>query len=447
MKYAVASFGDSAMYSYVNSFWLFYMTTVSGIPPATAGTITAIGVVAHAVAGPFFAGWSDRSRHKLGRRRSFILFSALPIGFSLCMMFAQLPFEGLLKVAALVVFGSAFYMLFAAFFIPHLAWGAEIATGYHERTTIRTLAFVMYSVGFFLGSVMPTLTVEKFGESGMSAAASWSLTTVIVAVISVAAILFTAITIREKPPAHGRPNTKFSLKILAFDYWQALKLRPLRLLIIATIAYMVTNALFAADRMYLFTFKMGYSGALISALMLLLGVLSIVLAFPMMKLAKRFDKRTMLIACFGLTAIPIFIMRFVEITNLPLVLLLLCLIGVASVSYWQLIPATFYDICEVDEYENHVKRAGTITSTMSIAESLGSAIGIQILGLRLQFGGFVSGAATQSASAINAILDCFTIIPGIMLIIAAVAMFRFPITKQKFEAIKKELNERGKSEE
>jgi GPH family glycoside/pentoside/hexuronide:cation symporter len=171
-------------------------------------------------------------------------------------------------------------------------------------------------------------------------------------------------------------------------------------------------------------------------------VLSIVLALPMMKLAKRFDKRTMLIACLGGTGIPVFAMRFVGVSNLPLLLVLFCLFGVASVSYWQLIPATFYDICEVDEYENRVKRAGVITSAMPIAESIGSAIGIQILGLRLQFGGFVSGAATQSSSAINAIFDCFTIIPGITLIIAAIAVIRFPITKQKFEAIKRELRER-----
>jgi Na+/melibiose symporter-like transporter len=121
---------------------------------------------------------------------------------------------------------------------------------------------------------------------------------------------------------------------------------------------------------------------------------------------------------------------------------LLCAYGVTNIAYWQLIPATFYDICEVDEYENHVKRAGTITSAMPIAEAIAAAIGMQALGIWLQLRGFESGAATQSADALDAIMDCFTIVPGVLLVIAALIMVRFPITKHRFEEIKQALKER-----
>ncbi|MDR0356950.1 MAG: MFS transporter [Clostridiales Family XIII bacterium] len=448
LKYAVASGGDSAMYSYVNSFWLFYMTTVSGVPPAAAGSITAIAMVFHAVSGPFFAGISDRSRHKLGRRRPFLIFSSLPLGFILCLMFSRLPFEGSLRVVVLTVLGAAFWIAFAAFFIPHLAWGAEITTDYNERTTIRTLSFVMYAIGAVLGNTAPTAFVSEFGEASMSEPASWQLTTVIVAVISAGSIMFTGIAIRERrPPYETKSLGKFSLKTLALDYWQALKLRPLRLLIYAVVAYMITNTLITADRMYVFTFKLGYSGQTISLIMLVFGALGIALATPVLRLAKRFDKRAILVVCLGVSGCSIFAMRFTDITNLPSLTAFLCIFVVASTSYWQLIPATFYDICEVDEYENRVKRAGTITSILPITEAIASAVGMQILGLWLQFRGFISGAATQTPAALDAIMDCFTIVPGIMLILAALAMFRFPITKRTFEEIKEALNERNAENE
>jgi GPH family glycoside/pentoside/hexuronide:cation symporter len=339
-------------------------------------------------------------------------------------------------------FGVVFWMLFAAFFIPHLAWGAEITTDYNERTTIRTFSFVLYTVGFILGNVLPTISVEGFDKNGFSEATSWLLTTVIIAGASAAAILFTGIAIRERPSVRSKPLTKFSLKALALDYWQVLKLRPLRLLIFVVAAYLIANALVTADRMYLFTFNMGFSGSLISILMLLTGTLGVVLAVPMLKLAQRYDKRKMLIICLGAGGIITAAMRFVGVDDLPSMVFLLCAYGITTVAYWQLIPATFYDICEVDEYENHVKRAGTITSTMPIAQSIAAAIGMQALGILLQFRGFTSGAETQSAEALDAIMDCFTLVPGVLLVIAALIMVRFPITKQKFEEIKRALAER-----
>ncbi|MDR2156501.1 MAG: MFS transporter, partial [Clostridiales Family XIII bacterium] len=352
MKYAVASGGDSAMYSYVNTFWLFYMTTVAGIPPAAAGAVTAIGVVTHAAAAPFFAGWSDRSRHRLGRRRPFLLFSALPLGFFLCCMFAKLPLAEPYRLIALLLFGIGFWIAFAAFFIPHLAWGAEIAADYHERTAIRTFSFVMYGAGVLIGNALPTVVLDKFTAEGLGETAAWLLFTVILAFFSTGSILFTGASIREQPARGDRPLEKFSLKSLAADYWQVMKLRPLRLLTCAVAAFLIANTVIVADRMYVFTFKMGYSGTSISLIMIFFGLLGIALSAPMMKLAKRFDKRTMLVACLGVSGCLIFAMRFVGISSLPALLFFMCVFVTASTAYWQLIPAAFYDICEVDEYEN-----------------------------------------------------------------------------------------------
>jgi Na+/melibiose symporter-like transporter len=299
----------------------------------------------------------------------------------------------------------------------------------------------MYTVGFLLSNVMPTLTVDGFGKAGLSDTSSWLLTSVIVAGLSSGAILFTGLSIREPSSEQTKPLSKFSLKTLAADYWQVLKLRPLRLLIFAVIAYLTANTLIVADRMYVFTFQMGYSGTFISMIMLLFGLLGIVLAIPMMKLAKRFDKRSMLFVCLGLGGCALAAMRFIGVSSLPALIFLMCVFAVASTAYWQLMPAAFYDICEVDEYENHVKRAGTITSTLPMAEAIASAVGMQVLGFWLQFKGFTSGATIQSPSALAAIFDCFTFVPGILLVVAALIMLRFPITKQRFETIKRALND------
>jgi GPH family glycoside/pentoside/hexuronide:cation symporter len=452
LKYSIASNGDSTLYSYVNSFWLYYMTTVSGIPPAVAGTVAATGIVCQAVASPFFATWSDRFEHRLGKRRPFLIFASLPLGFTACLMFSELPLTGSLRIAALFFLGAVFWILFAAFFIPHLAWGAEIATGYNERTTIRTYSYVMYTIGFLVGSALPTVALERLEIAGYGDASSWLGITIVLAGLAAVSILFTGLSIREPSSLRtdGRTGdvSAFSLKALARDYAQVLKLRPLRLLIFAVFAFLVGNSMTVSDRMYALTFQMGFSGSFISLLMLVFGLLGIVLAAPMMSLAKRFDKRTALILCLAVCGCVMAAMRFFDIANAHIAFLLLLFFAyiIVSTAYWQLMPATFYDICEIDEYENGIRRAGTITSTLPMAQAIASAVGIQLLGIRLQLGGFEAGAAVQSPEAIAAIYDCFTLAPGLLFAAAALFLYRFPITKARFETIKSELAVRRAAE-
>jgi GPH family glycoside/pentoside/hexuronide:cation symporter len=288
--------------------------------------------------------------------------------------------------------------------------------------------------------------VEGFGGAGLGEAAAWLCVTAIVAAPSCGGILYTGLSVREAPSlAPADASAGFSLRALARDYRQVLKLRPLRLLIFAVMAYLIGNSMVVADRMYAFTFQMGFSGSFISGLMLVFGLLGIFLAVPMMRLAQRFGKRTMLIACLGVCGCVMAAVRFVDIArfSLPPLLLLLLVYAVASTAYWQLMPATFYDICELDEYENGVRRAGAITSTLPIAQSIASAVGMQLLGLWLELRGFSSGAASQSPAALAAIFDCFTLAPGLLFAVAALFMLRFPISKQRFETIKRELARRA----
>ena len=49
--YGLAGVGDSALYNIMGTFALFFLTTVAGVDPAIAGTITAIGSVWDTICG------------------------------------------------------------------------------------------------------------------------------------------------------------------------------------------------------------------------------------------------------------------------------------------------------------------------------------------------------------------------------------------------------------
>ena len=59
-SYGVAAISDNAMYTLAGTYLLLFLTTVAGVSPAVAGTISAIGSVWEAMCAPIVGYKSDR---------------------------------------------------------------------------------------------------------------------------------------------------------------------------------------------------------------------------------------------------------------------------------------------------------------------------------------------------------------------------------------------------
>ena len=132
----------------VNFYLLKFSTDVLLIAPATIGFLLLIARVWDAVTDPA-AGWlSDRTNTSLGRRRPWFLGSALPLGGSIVMLWS--PPESLTGTPLTLWIGAAillFYTAYTAFRVPHIAMGAELSRGYHDRTRVFGIMQMVESVG------------------------------------------------------------------------------------------------------------------------------------------------------------------------------------------------------------------------------------------------------------------------------------------------------------
>ena len=68
------------------------------------------------------------------------------------------------KFVYYLVLSILFRISFSTFEIPNNAFGAEIASGYDERTRLRTLSRIFSIIGNTLGYVMPLWVLEFFSE-------------------------------------------------------------------------------------------------------------------------------------------------------------------------------------------------------------------------------------------------------------------------------------------
>ena len=98
-------------------------------------------------------------------------------------------------------------------------------------------------------------------------------------------------------------------------------------------------------------------------------------------------------------------------------------------------PSMIYDVCEAEELATGERHSGQVISLQALSESASTAVGSLILGVILQSAGFQESAAVQTAGALTWVSNCFTLIPGICMVLVAVIIDRYPIDKHSFARI------------
>lgn len=446
--YASAAFGDAAAYSFINAFLLFFLTTTAGVQPAAAGAITIAGAVWNTLVNPIIGYLSDNARTRWGRRRPFMLFMALPLAASLFMLFTAVELlpeiRPLYYGAVLIIFWTAY----TGFFIPYLALGAEYTQDYNERTELRSYASIFNMLGNLVGLVLPTAFVEFLCGQGLSSAGAWSVTGVSVGVFAAVSILLTARAAKDRDigvPREEEERIPINLKLIFSEYLQVLKLKPIQYLLLTSLFALICITMFSSDLVYYFTYNHGLSAGQVSGMFLYRTCICILLILIVQKISAATDKRTSLLLVFAVGAISVLIARLTGVEGMVQLCIFVFFVAVSTSIYWQLMPAIIYDVCEYDELETGKKRQGAIVSLQGLVEALSAGIGSQLLGIILQVGGFDGEAEVQTQRALLWVENSVTIVPAIFLVLAFIALYKYPITKERFVEIQKKLEEKKKS--
>lgn len=444
--YASAALGDAASYALINMFLLFFLTTVAGIEPAAAGTITIVGALWNTLINPIVGYISDNAATKWGRRRPFMFIMSMPIAASVFMLFTAVgvvpEIKPLYYGAILVIFWTAY----TSFFVPYLALGAEYTQDYNERTELRSYASVFNMMGNLIGMVLPSIFVDFLCGLGLSQAGAWSVAGATVGIFSMISIMITVKAAKTKDldcSSEDVPSLpKFNLSQIFGEYWQVLKLKPIQYLLFTSLFALVSYAIFSSALVYYFTYNHGLSASAISGMLLYRTGVCIVLIFIAKRLSAATDKRTVLLLVFAVGAVSVTIAKFTGVHGLAQLLIFVFFVAISTSIYWQLMPAIIYDVCEYDELETGKKRQGAIVSLQGLVEALATGIGTQVLGIVLQIGGFDGEAATQTETALGWVETSVTVLPAVFLVLAFAALYKYPITKKRFEEIQQELEKR-----
>ena len=114
--------------------------------------------------------------------------------------------------------------------------------------------------------------------------------------------------------------------------------------------------------------------------------------------------------------------------------------GIAFGAAPTLLRSMMADLTDEDELRQGNKRAGLFFALLTTTNKLGSALGVGVsfAVLELVFG-FVP-RVENPASAINGLLITYCVGTALGLLLAYVSVLRYPLTKDKHEAIRAELD-------
>ena len=453
LSYGIGGVADNAMYTLAGTFLLFFLTSVAGIRPAAAGTIVAIGSIWEVICGPISGYLSDHMESRYGKRKPFLLMAAFPVAIATSLLFTAIDASYTFRLIYYLVMTLLFWQAFAMFFVPYMAWGSDLTDDYQERTVLRSYAYLFNQLGMALGMVLPSILVDMLMNMGRSKGFSWSMVGVTVGFFSCAALLISALTIHvtdnpnfQKDPNRKKMDLRELLKIFP-DYVEILRVRPVQYIIGASLLYLIANTMFSSDRVYFFTYNASLSAAKISIVMLVITVTGVALAPLVARVCGFTDKKNVFIGGLLATGILLTGSRFIP-TSSFLGCCAVCLIySVGNTCYWQLMPSMIYDVCEADELASGKKRSGQVISLQALSESLSTAIASQILGIILEGAGFNEAAAVQTGTALGWIENCYSLIPGLCMIVVALIVIRHPVNHVSFARILDALDRREKGEE
>ena len=410
---------------------LKFSTDVLLIPPGVMGVLLGLAFVWDAISDPMAGFLSDRTRSHLGRRRSWMFASALPVGLGFFALWS--PPESLHGTALTVWLGLSLLLFFTAWTamsVPHLALGAELTTDYHDRSRVFGGRQIIDFGGILLAA--GALSLLEVADDPRAVARTIGLAG---GAAAVALILFGAARTRERPEYQGRG---------ARSPWAALRdvlgNRYARILMGVFFLEMLGLSLLLTLMPYATQYLLAQPGK--TGLLLASAIVAALLFYPLwFPLSRRFGKRNPWIVATLVKAAAMGAMLFIHGGQAGLLLVLTVVVGATQGAAMILGPSIKADVVDVDEYRTGERKEGSYFAIWDLARKAATGLAIAITGAVLQLAGFEPNV-TQTQSAEFAIRSLFAGLPLILHVLAALLLLRFHLSHEEHASMRRTIETR-----
>jgi Na+/melibiose symporter-like transporter len=455
--YSLGLFGFQAVVGLLNSYQAEFDGSILGANVSIVAILILVAKIVSAVADPVVGNLVDRSNSKLGKFKSMILYSLVPLLVMTAVVFVKVPFKG---------FG-----LYAWIFVTYLIWSIAMTMGDvpsqgiasaltpnpTERTNVVSISNTFKQVGFSACVVIVPIVCliipngskvfVKSGETDTPMIASEYLGVAILTAI-LGCALFALIPLINKE----RVTNTSSEKTTAKDMINALKNNKPFMLVIVSYFLGFGRQMAMGIQVQAATVILG-SQNLVAVLGIVTAVGSMISMALCPMLIKKLNERNayILLSVYGFAAsIFSFIIGhfwFQNPSNMVLTVLFyasLFLIGLqfGAVTLMPMIMTA--DAVDYYEYETGKRMEGAcysiLTLTIKVCLALGTAVGLIFVQASGYYSALDTGSFTNNTKDI--IFFAYTALPGVLALISIIPMLKYDIVGEKKEKISTALAQR-----
>lgn len=427
--------GDSAVAIVLMStilFLSFFYTDVFGLKPTDMGIMFVIVKVFDAIIDPLIGIATDHTKTRWGKYRPYILFSAVPFGISIWLLFTTPDFDYSLKLAWAYVTYVIMTLFFTLISIPYVSLIGVITDDPKERLSANSYRFVMTKlVMFSIGYIVP-LGANYFGKS--SPQVGYQITMGAMAILATLLCIYCFATVKER--VH-HPKSDLSAKeqikyLFKNEQWVVLAL---------TIAVMMAGGVIRGSvGFYYALYYLSDNDYSYVSLFFVVGVVASVLSMLSCSwFTNRYDKiklfrQTQYIAfAFG-------VLMYFAVQTGDMILGLIFYFLITYFSEMQL-PIYWSSIAESVDYgeaKSGKRVSGLAFGFILFFQKLGIAVAGGFVGFALAHYGYSPGT-TQSTSTLVGLSLMMTVFPAITNLIVGLIMKKYVINDTYYEEIKENL--------
>lgn len=445
---------ESLLYNMFYTYYLVFLTDVIKMDPLLAGTVSFISIIWDAVTDPIIGSFADRNG---ADKRRFMSKAAFPLGVLFVAAFINIGVKSsVLQFIYYTAVAMLFWLAYTIYTIPYYAVVAEITEDYDERTRIRSTSSLINTVAIFLGNALPAVLPALFAGlviSGnkMGDSAGWTITAVIMAVLS---IIFALITVKslknirlQKAEAKPDLNDKKSIKEIFSEFFEVLKIKPFKWFAVFIVFFLMASSMIQSSFEYMIKDLVGADPETWMTVVIVELVVVMALFIPIVtKVSEKKDRRFSSIVFMSVMSVGLIVLRIIGVRSIPAALAVTFFMGMGMANFWTVFYSMAYDLVEVDEFAYNSRRESVITALPQFFQKFGAAVGVWTVSLILKITGYDGNLEIQNAKTVNGIENNVTVLPAVFLILSVIGAVLYPITKEKFNRLLQELEKKRNGE-
>ncbi|MBS3751078.1 MAG: glycoside-pentoside-hexuronide (GPH):cation symporter [Anaerolineales bacterium] len=438
--YGVGDIGFSLTTTILGAYFAIFLTDVVGLRPGIAAVAVFIGKSWDYINDPLFGHISDRTRTRWGRRRPYLLFGALPLALTFTMLWWRPSLENPIALAG---YYSLAYLLYEAaatiLYMPYFALTPELTSDYDERTSLTSYRMFFSILGSLLSFTLPLMIVGSFAPENAGRVFLMGLFFGFLAAAPMLVVFF------------GTEERDVYIELDKPTLWQSLKAawdnRPFRYSLAIFLATWISVDVLQS--MLLFFIKYVVRRESQNDVIMATIFVVAIFALPIWNwVSKRWSKRWAYIYGIAFWAVVQMVLITVNPQTSLWVILFLCTLAGVGVAAAHVLPwAILPDAIEWDEYQTGKRHEGMFYSLTTLTRKIASSVAIPLVLLLLEFTGYQPNVSQQPSQALLGIRLVIGPLPALLLAVGIFFAYKYPLDREHFTQIVKELKLRRAKQE